>query len=236
MRNAGGRKVADPNNNSNPQDIRPSPDPTRLTTAQLLREITSSKEFGEIIVKYTREIVESKIEGVREVLEARLNGNDQAVTLLRTTTDKFPAAIEAAVKNSQTITEEKLRVQDEKFRSIDKQFDERDTRSDKSEVAQKTAVDAALAGAEKAVGKTELSFTKQIDQIGQRIDTVSRSADEKISDLKERIQGIESRKKGAGEVLGYVIGAAGVLVALFVFLNKPSPVVTTPMPPNAVVR
>lgn len=176
-------------------ETRPVPDPTVLTTQQLLRELAA----------------------LREIIEARLDGGDQAVVLLRTTTDKTPAAIEAAVKQLQQLHEEK-------FRSIAVQFAERDTRTEQTSRDSKVAVDAALQAAKEAVGeqnksnalaiaKSESGFTKQIDQQGTIIATMANGLNDKIDDLKTRLTTIEGRSTGHGDVWGYIIGIAGLVIA-----------------------
>jgi hypothetical protein len=173
----------------------PVPDPTVLTTQQLLREIATS-----------REVVEKTVDGVRETIETRIAGMDKAIELLQRTNDKFPNQILDAVKQLQE-------VHDEKFHSIAVQFTERDTRTEQTSRDSKVAVDAALQAAKEAVGeqnksnalaiaKSEATFTKQIDQIGVLISTMQKAIDDKIDDIKSRIQSIESHSKGSVETFG----------------------------------
>lgn len=137
---------------------RPVPDPTLLTTQQLVREIAALKEL----------------------LETRLDAMDIATELNKQATDKIPCMISDAVKALE-------KLQNEKFASIGKQFDERDTRSNKIEELGQKAIDAALKSAKEAVteqntsnsaaiGKMEANFTKLLDALGDR-----------VTDLKERL-------------------------------------------------
>ena len=137
---------------------RPVPDPTLLTTQQLIREMGS----------------------LRELLETRLDAMDKATELNKSATDKVPCMIKDAVSQLEAR-------QNEKFISIDKQFFERDIRADKIALLGKEAIAAALQAAKELVGsqsesftaanaKTEQNFTKQLDQIGDR-----------VTDLKERL-------------------------------------------------
>lgn len=192
----------------------PNPDPTALTTAALLREIEGLRE---------RTTHDNTM--LRELIEARLNGNDAAVSLLRTTTDKFPAMVEASIKRLQELHEEK-------FGSIQTQFKERDTRTEQTSKDSKVAVDAALQAAKEAVGeqnkssalaiaKSEAATTKQIDQIGLLIQNMAKALDDKIGDIKERLTSIESRgvgiatqKQETNQNWGFIFGAGGLLVAL----------------------
>jgi hypothetical protein len=170
----------------------PSPDPTILTTQQLLREIAMS----------------------RDVIETRLSGMDKAIELLQKATDKFPAQIVADVKQLQSLHEEK-------FRSIAVQFAERDTRTEQTSRDSKVAVDAALQAAKEAVGeqnkssalaiaKSEASTTKQIDQIGSIITAMTNGLNDKIDDIKSRLTSVEGRSAGVGmsaTVIGFIIMA-----------------------------
>jgi hypothetical protein len=196
-------------------------DPTALTTQQLLREIST-----------TREIVETFICGVNQNISTRIDGMDKAVELLQTATDRTPNMVSAAIERLQELHEEK-------FQSIATQFTERDTRTEQTSRDSKVAVDAALQAAKEAVGeqnksnalaiaKSEATFTKQIDQIGVLISTMQKGIDDKIDDIKTRLQAIESRKVGEGEmrrsvgdVMGYLIGGVGMIVAIVaLFLRK----------------
>lgn len=201
----------------------PVPDPTVLTTQALLREIEGLRE---------RATHDNTM--LRELIEARLDGNDQAIVLLRSTIDKIPVSIDSAIKRLQDLHEEK-------FNSIQTQFKERDTRTEQASKDSKVAIDAALSAQKEsvdkqntsntlAVNKSEASFTKQVDEIGKRIDTVGKSLDEKVTDIKERLTTIESRtagaiiqKQGTKDIWGYIIGLGGFLfaaVTLVVLLMK----------------
>jgi hypothetical protein len=86
-------------------------------------------------------------------------------------------------------------------------------------------VDAALQAAKEAVGeqnksnalaiaKSEATFTKQIDQIGVLISTLQKGLDEKIDDLRARQTVSESRKAGAGDLWGIIVGVVGIVIAI----------------------
>jgi hypothetical protein len=192
----------------------PIPDPTILTTQQLLREIATA-----------REIVEATVFGIRTALETRLHGMDKAIDLVQNRTDHFPEQIIASFRQLQELHEEK-------FASIKVQFIERDTRTEQTSRDSKVAVDAALQAAKEAVGeqnksnalaiaKSEATFTKQIDQIVILIGTMQKGIDDKFDDLKGRVSSVESRqqateghKKGSENTLGYVVAVAGLAVAV----------------------
>ena len=184
-------------------DWRPVPDPTLLTTQQLLRELAA----------------------LRELLEARLNGMDRATELLSATVNRTPTVIQTEISHVRE-------VEQERFASIAQQFHERDVRADKAERAAKEALDAALLAQKELVAqqndanaaqaaKTDLSTTKQIDQIGIRIDTMQKAFDDRLTELKERIDRGEGSDTGAATRrteqrldLGQLIAALAVVAAV----------------------
>lgn len=217
--------------NKMPAGSVPVPDPTALTTAALIREIDSLRE---------RTAHDNLL--LRELIEARLNGNDQAVALLRTTTDALPDKINSAVQALQELHEEK-------FNSIGIQFKERDVRTDQTSRDSKVAVDAALKAQQEAfaeqnkssalaISKSEAATTKQIDLIGANISTLSKSIDDKFNDIKERVTQIEARTQGAaiqkqdnvqstGQNWAYIIGSlmavmgfASLVVSIILITGK----------------
>jgi hypothetical protein len=179
------------------EDWTPRPDPTLLTTQQLLRELSS----------------------LREILDARLDAMDRAAEVLSETVNRTPTAIQTAVAGLQAVYDERFRsVQtqlsdrsetlDQRFASIAQQFTERDVRTDQAATASASALAAALQAAKEAVfeqaqaaakaaEKTELSFTKQIDQIQLQIKTSGDASNDRIAELKERIDRGEGQDTGA---------------------------------------
>jgi predicted HTH transcriptional regulator len=150
-------------------EVRPVPDPTVLTTQQLLREIATS----------------------REVIETRLSGMDKAIELLQAAADRYPAFVRAEVKQLQELHEEK-------FSSIGTQFAERDKRTEQLSLADKTAIAAALQAQKEAAGaqnesnaaanaKTETNFAKLIEQNQALLLEVRRNTEAQINDLKSRL-------------------------------------------------
>ncbi len=173
-----------------------NPDPSVATTTNLLREITGSRELAQVLVKFTREIVEQQVMGIRDVLGTRIDHVENELK-------KSPTDIEKSITYLATNVDEKLKVFEREFSNIQIQFQERDTRQETGRVDSNKAIDAAFASADKAINKTESGFKDQITEQGRRIDTVSKSADEKtnalkelISDQKDRITALESRTQG----------------------------------------
>lgn len=157
----------------------PMPDPSVLTTEQLLREIANLKE----------------------ILEARFKSMDKATELTHEIATRIPEDTRIKISHLKAL-------QDEKFSSIDKQFEERDIRTDQASRAGSEALAAALQAAKELVGaqgeasaaaavKSETSFTKQIDQIGTIISTLEKALDGRITELKERIDRGEGTTVGA---------------------------------------
>jgi len=181
----------------------PRPDPTILTTAQLLRELAA----------------------LRELLETRLDGMDRATELLSATVNRTPTVIQTEISHVRE-------VDDERFRSISQQFAERDVRTDQAAKASKEALDAALLAAKELVAqqneanaaaadKAEQSTIKQIDQIGIRIDTMQKALDDRLTELKERIDRGEGSTSGTATArtdqrlnMSTVIAALATLVAV----------------------
>jgi hypothetical protein len=176
----------DPNS---PGELLPRPDPTRLTTDQLRRELSA----------------------LREILTARLDAMDTATELLSATVNRTPTVIQIEISHVRELMSEKLASlggsAEERFRSIGLQFAERDTRTENAAKASKEALDAALLAAKELVAqqneanaqaadKAEQSTIKQIDQIGIRIDTMQKALDDRLTELKERIDRGEGTNVG----------------------------------------
>jgi hypothetical protein len=170
---------------------RPVPDPTTLTTAQLLRELGA----------------------LRELVFTRLDGMDKATALLSETVNRTPAVIQTEIRHVRELV-------DGRFASVALQFTERDTRAGQAAAAAAAALSAALQAAKELVtqqneanrgeaAKTEQAFTKQIDGQASRID-----------ELKERIDRGEGSTSGAAGTrseqrlnVSQLVAVAAVLVA-----------------------
>lgn len=192
-------------------DIVPRPDPTILTTQQLLREITSTKE-----------IVETKVDGIKGVIFARMDANDIAVKLLQALNDRVPDFVREQISQLKEVHNEKFssittqfieldKRTDQKFVAIDQQFAERDKRTEQLSLADKTAIAAALQAQKEAAGATndsnsvallkmETNFAKLIDQQTTLLQSVTRNTDDKINDLKSRLDRGEGLSRGTSEM------------------------------------
>jgi hypothetical protein len=196
------------------RDIRPIPDPTRLTTEQLDREVRSLKEIvftrlegmdkalslATEAITHTPTEAQRTVDQLKGLIETRLLGMDKAIDLVRLIGDKTPVAVDEKISALREI-------QEEKFLSIQVQFKERDVRTEQTSKDSKVAVDAALQAAKEAVGeqnkssamaisKSEASTVKQIDQMGLLITTQAKAVDDKFSDIKDRLTRIEGKDVG----------------------------------------
>jgi uncharacterized phage infection (PIP) family protein YhgE len=180
----------------------PVPDPTERTIQTLQREIATAREFADM-----------QSSALKTVLETRLDGMDKAIAIQASNLGKYPQERHEMIGHLQALHEEK-------FKSVDMQLIEKDKRIDQTTRDGKFAVDAALQAAKEAAGKSEQNFTKQIDQIMVMITTIQKGFDDKNDDLKTRIQALESTRKGAGDLWGFLIGLAGVGIALAAIFYK----------------
>jgi predicted HNH restriction endonuclease len=177
----------------------PIPDPTVLTTQQLVRELSALKE----------------------VIFTRLSGMDKALDLATATLNKVPSEIDKEITHLKVLI-------DAKFEAIDKRFRERDARFEQSSVQTKEALDVAFGASEKAMSKAETSFTKQFDQLNAIITTKSDALSQQLSDLKERFLKVEGRGEGqvvqrqsfqeerktAVSIVAAIVAAIGVAVGV----------------------
>jgi glycyl-tRNA synthetase beta subunit len=180
----------------------PVPDPTERTIQALQREIASSREFADM-----------QVSALKTFLETRLDGMDKAAQIQATVLSRYPQERDEMISHLQSLHEEK-------FKSVDMQLIEKDKRIDQTTRDGKVAVDAALQAAKEAAGKSEQNFTKQIDQIMVMISTIQKGFDDKNDDLKTRIQALESTRKGAGDLWGFLVGLAGLAIALATIFYK----------------
>jgi hypothetical protein len=157
----------------------PIPDPSTLTTAMLLREISN-----------LRAVLASQIGGQRDVFEARLAGMDEAIKLLQTIEDRRPKEMEALVQHLHDLM-------NERFGSVDKQFMERDTRTEQAAASTKTAVDAALQAQKEAAGEQNKSLTLSIDKTERGTqESIRQNADLQASNyngLRDLLGGLDTR-------------------------------------------
>lgn len=96
--------------------------------------------------------------------------------------------------------------------------------------AQKAAVDAALAAADRAVIKAETSAEKRFESVNEfrntlgdqqrnlipraEVDVTVKAMNDKISAVQKQVDALLAERVGGRGVWGYVVGAAGLLVAI----------------------
>ncbi len=177
----------------------PVPDPTILTTQQLVREIAA-----------LREILERQIAAITDKIETRLDGMDKAIALVQTVNDKQSVDTDVKVRYLRELMDQTFQLVTEKFTSVQRQFEERDVRVQQSTIAAQTAVAAALQAAKEAVGeqaknfqlsidKSETATTKQLESIQTSFQREVGSLGSTLADLKERITRIEAGGVGSRE-------------------------------------
>lgn len=188
-------------------DFRPIPDPTLLTTQQLLREVAA-----------VRELLTSIIKALEDKLETRIDGMDRALDLIQSKADKVPSEVDMKVGNLEKLHETR-------FTAISERFDERDRRFAQAEHAAEQSVDKALQAAEralsiqtnafeKAVGKSEESVNKRIEQLNELLNEKTNALDNKIGTNKERLDRLEGSSHGSSATWSVLAGAIAVIGTL----------------------
>ena len=170
---------------------RPVPDPTVLTTQQLLREI----------------------QALKELLESRLNSYDKAILLLQDLANRQPSISEVVAK-----FEEKFRGIETQFKERDIRVEQTAKESkvavDAAFSAQKEAVSEQNKSGAAAIAKSEATTTKQIDAIVLLIQANTKAADEKFDDVKNRLTAIEGRSQAYSQGFGWIATAVGIIAAV----------------------
>jgi hypothetical protein len=179
---------------------KPNPDPSVLTTENLLREINNLKAL----------------------LESQLGAHEKNITAIQLSIDKRQEQIDAAIVHITTLFEVK-------FEGVEKQFVERDKRTEQLSIADKTAIAAALQAQKEAAGATnesnsiainkmENNFTTLINKGESLLQTVQKTLDDKIADLRTRFDTGEGRDRGKtagiGSVGAMVVGSALIISTL----------------------
>lgn len=163
-------------------DRRPIPDPTVLTTQQLVREIAALKEIiGTRLDGMDKAIdllhdsaaivpseVDVKINHLKELHGVRFSETnveirtvEKAIMMRIDGMDRAVVLLQTIADRVPPLIDEKIAglegIHNEKFNSIATQFRERDVRTEQSSKDSKVAVDAALQAAKEAVGEQNKS-------------------------------------------------------------------------------
>lgn len=170
-------------------DVRPIPDPTSLTTAQLYRELAS----------------------LRGIIETRLDAMDKALTLLRQLIDKVPTDIDTRVAQLQALHAEKFRSIENQFASSKTALDSALQSSEKSN-AEKNALQAL------AISKAETNVAEQLKGLYSSIQNVEKVISDKVLAIKERQDRQEGQNSGISGSWMALVGVFGIIaVCLSIF-------------------
>ncbi len=176
--------------NNTMQNWRPVPDPTVLTTQQLMREISSLKEL----------------------LLTRLDAMDMAVDLLQKKSDRSPSIDEVVVK-----LDEKFIAVQLQFHERDIRFDRAatDTRTavDAAFAAAKLAVDKTETGFTKQIDQLAETARASVKAIDDKIDDVKA----RIGSIEGRNAGVQ---QGWGWITTGAVAISALAGALGAFLLK----------------
>jgi hypothetical protein len=186
----------------------PIPDPTVLTTEQLLRAVQSERDY---------------VDGQLAVLQERFRAIDVATRLLNETVNRVPTDVTKEVTHLRELMIEMLN-------SVQRQFAERDTRSEREARDNKLAVDAAFAAQEKqavaqnesnalAINKSETRTTETIktnqELATSKIDALTKGQDE----MRLTLNTILATKQGGREVVSGIYALAGFLVSVVILVG-----------------
>ena len=211
-------------------DIRPIPDPTRLTT----------EAMQDILVLMRREvaalerILDEKLTGIRMGLEARLDAMDQATGLLRVIADRVPSEVDNKIAQLHALYDEKFHGIHgqlvERQRWIEEKFNDRRTAVEAAFVAERDARHAALMAAKDALAKAELATEKRFESVNEFRATLSDQARElmprneaqtlinalstKLNDLNDRLNRREGTGSGMEKSWAALIAVVGIVIAL----------------------
>ena len=167
----------------------PRPDPTRLTTEQLYREIGALEK----LFSTRLDCMEEQVDRMSEGLNARPDAVKEAI-------DHLKDMLGARMNGMDALREQK-------FLEMKMQFKEQNERFCVTTEASKEAVEKALSSAKEAIVeqnrasdlatmKSETNFTKQIDQQGVIIQSQAKNTDSQMGDVKDRLNKLEGMALG----------------------------------------
>jgi hypothetical protein len=208
--------------NAEPRLAVPIPDPTALTTDQILREVAHLQQLIE------ERIAERDLR-YQQRAEAQQRAVEVALETVQLRTNESTDSLRRSVENLAMLTEAKFVT----FRAL---IDSQTEKTALALSAADKAVSAALAAAEKAVGKSETSNEKRFEQLAtvttnsmdqqklfvtrSEVDTMRVGLGEKIDALKEFSLRTEGRGAGINASWGYLLGAIGLASAVITIILK----------------
>jgi len=182
------------------EDWVPRPDPTRLTTEALMREIAALKELVGASIAGVKELHTYDVAGLRDSIRERFT--------------RFEEELERsdALRN-------------EKFRSIETQLKMMERYRLENKEDTRAAVDAALSAAEKAVReqnlandrsitKSETAVTEQLKQLNLTFSTAIDGIRRELSALTTKVTSLESVRLGVKENVSNVYAGVAMIVTL----------------------
>lgn len=164
-----------------PMSVLPVPDPSVLTTQQILREVSILDD------KLTEKVVQRHHEDDANgrLMDARFRAIEKTVDSHVEWSKGIPAVVVDQVGHLRGLVYEK-------FAGVDLRFAERDVRTEQASQSSAQALAAALQAAKELVGaqgeasaaaavKSETAFTKQFEQIVATITTLTDAIDKRIT-------------------------------------------------------
>jgi len=207
----------------------PVPDPTKLTTEQLRRELDNATEEIRREIESVRLLLSTRLEAEVRAVKAEFSevkgllgvvgpSRDAAVDALQSLIEARLNALEAKLRLTfeevRTIpTETRAEIahlrelHEEKFRGIELQFAERDTRGDQEKKASKEALDAALLAQKESVAQQNdantTAATKSETSFTKQIDQIGTLIATLEKSLTDRITELKERiDRGEGSNSG----------------------------------
>ena len=226
---------------NNPQgESVPRPDPTRLTTEQLNKEISSLKELMYLRMDLTDQKVSTNaiavealpkematmVDHLRGYIETRLVGMDKATQLLQAAGDRMPSHVDEKIAGL-------YRIMDERFNSVNTRFNDRVLATDKANVlaaqdskealhnallAAKDAVVAQNTASQLAIDKSEKATHEQINQLQATIASIEKGLDDKIDGLIGRIDRNEGSDTGKHTNATSIFSIVAMIISILTFL------------------
>jgi len=174
----------------NADEWKPRPDPTRLTTDQLRRELGA----------------------LNEKLGTRLDAMDKATSLLQENQTRVPTEIDKQIMHLKEL-------HDEKFKRVDVQFTDRDVALQAALSAAKEAVEKQTQWFAESIRESKTATGTQLSSLDGKIedlkDRITRG-EGRNSGAKETV--LETRSASA-QNWGFVVGGIGIFFGLVGFLG-----------------
>lgn len=167
---------------------KPTPDPTVLTTSQLLRVVASERDY-----------TDGQIAVVRE----RLNGMDRANEVLNETIHRVPTDLQKGMEEIRTLMDERSEAVAERFAALailsSRESDLNQLALAAAFAAQKEAAGEQNKANTEKINKSELATTETINKNAQLALSTTNALGDKVDDLKDRVNRVEAARAGMQE-------------------------------------